>query len=189
MMKHLFLFLVLVGNLVNAQTINDAISKDIKSKTALNLSKIPVGSEKLYGFDSRADFDNCTLGNPIRMVTLTNENTLSEQDQWRVPVKLNGMNKTLFTVQKINGTYEIVDIGGRILSNELQEIENKGISVTYFLRLYSQKIDFVFDSASLNDLSQVTFLPLESAQLFLNARQKGTITTSLKLDEVLNLIK
>jgi len=188
-MKHFFLVVVFVANIINAQSINDEISNDIKSKILINLSKIPVGSEKLYGFDSREDFKNCTIGTPIKIVLLNDNNILIEQEQWRIPVKLNGNNKTLFTVQKIDDTYEIVDIGGNDLSKELQVIESKNSSVNYFLRLYNPKIDFVSNALNLKDLANVRFFLMESAQLFLEAKQKNRVTTTITISELLNLIK
>lgn len=164
--KFLLLF-TFIGFIVFTQTMNETITN---FKIENILEKIPFGSEKSYGFSFREEFKQCTLGKPIGMITIGNDQKLQELNQWRIPVIHNGSHKTLLTIQKVNGKYEVVDIGGNQLSVELQKFENKGLQVSYLLRLYSQGIDFVSTSKDIIPDATIEFVPLESAQNYLNLK-------------------
>src|ERR1041385_5896858 len=70
------------------------------------LTLIPDGQEQAYGFNSRADFAKAATGEVYRTISFTNEfyqdeeissskNYIRVQNEWRVPVVVDGNNKTL----------------------------------------------------------------------------------------------
>ena len=186
-MKKLYYLIILFGTFMNAQNSNDSIVNMVKSQIQINLSKIPEGSEKLYGFDYRRDFRNCAVGKPIRVLTINQNNKVEELNQWRIPIVLSGNNKTLFTVQKINNNYEIVDIGGAELAKEIQAVEANSNSIKYLIRLYGLHIDFVSDTSVINTYNELKITPLTSAKDFLNSRNYPSTKTVFRLDELLEI--
>ena len=53
-----------------AQNEESLIIRKAESQLLETLSKIPIGSEKKYGFDLREDFQKCKVGKPIKVLTL-----------------------------------------------------------------------------------------------------------------------
>lgn len=112
-----------------------------------------------------------------------------EQNYWRIPTKLNGINKILFTIQYSNASYEIVDIGGKQLANELQSLEGKGIYSTFLLRLYEQSIDFILNCTDKTKLKTAYFYPLESAKNYCKNKQQNESAEYYSLQEILAILK
>jgi hypothetical protein len=169
-MKKSFYFILLLAFQLNAQSANELIKKILKNKTEINLSKIPLGNESLFGFDSRNDFKNCIVGEPIKVITLSN-NSWIELNEWRVPIVLNGKNKLFFTVQKNNTIFEVVDIGGVELAKEIQKTKINNKPIKYLIRLYNLHIDFVSQDFPTNSDKNLKILPLQSAKNYLNSNK------------------
>jgi hypothetical protein len=163
-----FLFcVVLTAFQMSGQNSNEIIQNIVKNQIEINLSKIPEGKENLFGFNSRNDFKNCKAGDPIRVVTLVDD-ALVELNEWRVPIVLDGRNKLFFTIQKNSVDYEIVDIGGVELAQEIQKIKIDNVPVKYLIRLHRLHIDFVSKGFSSN-LDEEVIVPLQSARIFLSS--------------------
>jgi hypothetical protein len=93
---------------------------------------------------------------------------LVELNEWRVPIVLDGRNKLFFTIQKNSVDYEIVDIGGVELAQEIQKIKIDNVPVKYLIRLHRLHIDFVSKGFSSN-LDEEVIVPLQSARIFLSS--------------------
>jgi hypothetical protein len=152
------------------------------------LALVPQGQERNYGFDSRDDFQKATTGEVYRTISFTNEfyqdkeissskNYFLLQNEWRVPVVVEGKNKTLLTVFGKDTSLHVVDLGGAVLASELQSktigFDNKE---KFILRIYPLKIDFLVFVDNGKELSEAQFFPLASA-VNLNASLSGKILT------------
>lgn len=201
MNKSIFLTAALVCILARISfSCDDISSKVIKAaqdNLASSLAKIPAGQEKSFGFTSRDEFVNASVGKPYRVitfhkdfyndeVTLDKNNSIVTQNEWRVPVTVNGKNRLLLTVTGIGDEYKVVDVGGAGLAKELEQKTIVGNNY-FLLRIYPLSADFVAVSNSAS-LEQAQFIPLTSALSafeFLKAIDKS----SWLLDELLSQIK
>ncbi len=168
-MKKYYYILLLLAFKISAQSVNETIINNIKSQVTICLTKIPIGSEKSFGFDSRNDFNNCKLGDPIKVITIS-DNKWLELNEWRVPVILNGNYKLFFTVQKNNDTFEIVDLGGSDLAQEIQTININSKPIKYLIRLFKINIDFVSQEYATNPEKELITVPLKSAKKYLKTK-------------------
>ena len=177
-MKYLIFLLLLitpVNAFGNEDDIYEAGSKDL----LLFLKAIPPGQEDLYGFDSRHDFAEAVLGGPIPVLTIDQDNnySLTEVNEWRLPVLLNSKPVAFLTVSKMNDQWQAVEIGASGLAREISGIQD----VQAILRLYSLKSDFVM-------LSQERFLPLQSTSIHLKKSMSGMIQY-YTLNDIVDLVK
>lgn len=127
------------NNDINLLVKNEA---SLKALSLFNL--IPEGKEKDYGFNNRGDFFKTKIEEPYQTYYVTlhnNKLTFISGNEWRVPVSVDGKYVTLLTVQINNGKIEVVDLGGNILAQKIQE----------FNELYSSE-------ASQNVIIRNTFL-------------------------------
>lgn len=154
---------------ISAQTTEDSIVSAAQQSLKSKLELIPVGSEKLYGFDSRENFSSCTVGRPIAVYSLSKDDSLIFNNEWRVPVIYSGVNKTLLTVKKTNQGFEVVDLGGAQLAFELQAYEPSDFRKLYLFRLYKLHCDFVTITSDNSMLYIAEFIPLESGKIFLQS--------------------
>lgn len=154
---------LLMTNFLFSQTTEQTIVDEVEKNTSLFLSKIPVGSESHFGFDSRDDFDNCTVGKPIRVITIDANEIFNQLNEWRVPILLDGVNRVLFTVIQHDGKFKIVDIGGKGLAQELQSLQDCEHTYLYLFRLYKQNMDFITSCTDEIDIEKALFTPLISA--------------------------
>jgi len=165
------------------QSEKDSIISIVQSNLAQVLTRIPIGNEIYFGFTKRAEFQQCTSGKPIRVLSLNSKGNLIKLNQWRVPIILNGDYKVLFTIQKIRKTFEIVDIGGTKLAEEIQLV-NKSNTIENLIRLYNLHIDFVSDDTIFEMDSNTQIHPLQSAKSWIGVG-KDTYT----IEELKELIK
>jgi ABC-type transporter MlaC component len=70
-MNRFLYFVILLAFQMNAQE-SDEIKNMVKNQIEINLSKIPANKENSFGFNSRNDFKNCKVGDPLRVITLSN---------------------------------------------------------------------------------------------------------------------
>lgn len=163
-MKRFVYFIILLAIQMNAQESDEIIRNLVKNQIEINLNKIPVNKENSFGFNTRNDFKNCKVGVPIRVITFS-DNILVELNEWRVPIVLDGRNKLFFTVQKNSSDFEVVDIGGADLAQEIQSIKIN-IPIKYLIRLFNLHIDFVSHKLWSNRDEEM-IIPLQSAKKFL----------------------
>ena len=186
-MNRFLYFVILLAFQINAQESDEIIKNMVKNQIGINLSKIPVNKENSFGFNSRNDFKNCNVGEPIRVITLSN-NILVELNEWRVPIVLDGRNKLFFTVQKNNSDFEVVDIGGADLAKEIQEIKTNTMPVKYLIRLFNLHIDFVSHKL-LSNIDEEMIIPLQSAKKFLDSNLVYSEKDVLSFRNLLEIIK
>lgn len=134
------------------------------------LAKIPEGSEREYGFPSRQEMNHALLGQAIQMITVEQDTQKNYRIQysreWRIPVLCHGDFRTLLSLmERADGGYEAVGIGGHRLAIELQSyVSLFANSKLYLLRLYSSQMDFLVVVPSQSSIEQGIYYPLESAQ-------------------------
>ncbi len=188
-MKHLLILMLLFATGLHAQNIEDSVVKKVNQNMVFQLSKIPAGSEKSYGFDSRNDFAKCIAGKPIRVITLDKENSLSELNEWRIPILKDGKSCILFTARVNSDTIEIVDLGGAQLAKELQPVLNNDLKYHFMLRLFALHVDFVAACSDKTMIEQAGFIPLQSAKMFLQKKSDGKDKAVFTLSEVKQINK
>jgi hypothetical protein len=125
--KYYSLFIVfLIAGRLFAQTNDSLIKAEASLKVLSFLNLIPEGRELDYGFTNGRDFSKAKIEEPYQtyFVSYTN-GTLGfvSSNEWRVPVSIDGQYITLLTVQMHNGQAEVVDLGGNILAQKIQEFE------------------------------------------------------------------
>jgi len=124
------------------------------------LELIPLGKEKLYGFENRDMFYNCEIGNPIKMLRISNEREIEATNEWRVPIINNGKYITLLTIIENGKKYEIVDLGGNILAEIIGNYNNQNEKISFWLRDYRRIIDYI--SFEYKSFSDKNFYEIES---------------------------
>ncbi|MFA5405050.1 MAG: hypothetical protein WC358_08960 [Ignavibacteria bacterium] len=162
----LFLFLlffpILIGSYIYITNNNDEpdIYREIKNtaKDGLQdfIKQIPEGYETEYGFSSKYEVINATIGNVYEVYTISPEflnfpnndkkSFVRPIGQFRVEVTYNDEVKTYLTVDKVNGNYKVVDLGGAELSKEFSKTvsrvrDNNPRRIIF--RLYQLQCDFL----------------------------------------------
>lgn len=153
-----YVFLYENGN-INEPEIYREVRKVAESGMWDFLKQIPVGFETKYGFSSRAEVTNSSIGNIYEVYTITPEflefpnidmkSFVKPEGYFRVEVTCNNEVKTFLTVDKINGNYKVVDIGGDRLARELDNIikySNDKSNRRIIFRMYQLKCDFLATS-------------------------------------------
>jgi|WetSurSiteA1Bulk_404760.scaffolds.fasta_scaffold72354_1 hypothetical protein len=204
MIKTILIITLLSFNSLSESCQNEIRQEDKVIKTAKDnisgfLSKIPVGQENNYGFANREEFRICVVGKPYRVVTFTNDfytdeklsnkNYILIQNEWRVPITVNGENRLLFTVIQQDTIMQVVDIGGAALAKELEQ-NNADLTSkdSYLLRVYPLTLDFLVKVPQGSSFTDATFIPMKSARMILNSfDNKGLTNYALK--DILQIIK
>ena len=149
------------------------------------LKAIPVNDLSHYGFSAEEDLANATLGDPVRVYTISPDglfgytekmelsSLLSPTDLWFFPVLYLGDVRTILTVDKMNGELKAVAIGSSGLARQLKEVqdtwpESEGYEHT-FVRIFQAQADFVI----LFKEESVKMVPLESAKVALKLDKTG----------------
>ena len=192
--------LIFCSSFTSSDEIESKVLKAAQDNLASSLSKIPEGKENLYGFGSRDEFKSCTVGKPYRVIALNNafyndetvlaeKNYIIEQNEWRVPVMVNGENRLLLTVARESETFNVVDLGGMQLAKELQQKSEKfSLSESrYILRIYPLVSDFLVKTTS-GSLTNARYIPLTSASIGIETLKEDS-KYEYSLNEVLQLVK
>ncbi|MEO8147013.1 MAG: hypothetical protein ABI723_05210 [Bacteroidia bacterium] len=147
------------------------VIKSAQDNLQNSLLKIPAGHEKDFGFKNREEFALCTVGSPYRVITFTkdfyegemvaNKKYIVLQNEWRIPVMVNGQNRILLTINANSDNYNVVDMGGAALAKELQQRNNAG-NHCYILRVYPLACDFLV-VAEAPAFTDVQCIPMTSA--------------------------
>jgi hypothetical protein len=192
----LFIIALLFFSSFNTISSDDPVISAAQKELQSYLALIPAGRESLYGFPCAADLKNCTVGKPYQLLKLSTDfyqgtytpetDYLVMGNEWRVPVVSGGTNCSLLTVTSQGGNYNVVDMGGALLSRELQQASAQTGSGDqfYILRIYTLHADFFVD-AKTSSASDASFFPLTSAIMAMPSLQNK----SYSLSEVLPVIK
>jgi hypothetical protein len=181
-----------------AQDVEKKVLKAAKSGYREYLNKIPQGQERNFGFRSRTEFNKVTIGKPYRVVTLKNEfftgkidparNYLAATDEFRIPLLVNNDYRVLITIVKMNGAWQVVNIGSSGMASELGILERKHPSPSrsgLIMCVYRASCDFFLSSPD-NSLANPTAYPFESAVLGLSIKDKNL---PLSVNQLLPQIK
>jgi hypothetical protein len=111
------------------------------AKEQLNewLEKIPVNSERLYGFNDRSGFRKAAPGNVYRVCRQAGDDAKGEivySGEVRVPVIAENEYKIFVTLVKIEGKWTIVDLSGAPLAKNLQKVEESLKGKVFMERLF-----------------------------------------------------
>jgi hypothetical protein len=172
------------------------VKKAAQDQLQATLAMIPAGQEPGFGFASREQFQSATIDEVYRTISFTNEfyqeqkltdkNYIRVQNEWRVPVLVDGDNRVLLTVFGQDTSLNVVDIGGTLLAKELQ-IKSEGQSEKdkFILRVYPLAIDFVVFVAHGKTLAEGNYYPMNSAR----AALPSLTGTALTQTEIFSLVK
>lgn len=186
--------------LQKATEMDHLVMKAAEGQMNVFIDRIRAGDDNLYGFTLDDDLDECTVGKPYRILTLTHDfYTQPLQDdrdyivfnnEWRAPVKIKGVNRNLLTVKGTSGNYEVTEMGDTTLAKELQMI-NKGTAGEedqYYLLSVPELPAMFFVHETSGSLVDAQFIPLSSAVAAIpaiRAQRKDVFT----LDETEQMIK
>ncbi|MFZ4399767.1 MAG: hypothetical protein ACOYO1_07015 [Bacteroidales bacterium] len=197
----LFFALLILYSLSYSQTENveNKVIKIAENNLSVSLSKIPIGMEKYYGFSDRKEFIDASIGKPYRVISLSNEfysnqklsttNYIQIKNEWRVPVIVKGANKILLTVIRQDTSFEVVDLGGAALAEELQQKSKYSFNdELYILRIYPLAIDFFVRISVGSSFSEALYIPLNSAINGLSSLKEKNLT-KLNLTDVFSITK
>ncbi len=111
-----------------AQNINtiSMIKEEASQKALYFLNLIPEGREKDYGFNKRSDFSKIKIEEPYQTYYVSEKNDklmFISGNEWRVPISVDGHFISLLTLKIIKDQAKLVDFGGNILAQKIQEFE------------------------------------------------------------------
>jgi hypothetical protein len=205
-MKKIHLFLFISCMITSAVTAQDAGRQKMLQEAASGLQawlgNIPGGSESNYGFNSRTEFADATLGEPYEVFTLTGDffredikqekNYLKATGEWRIPVLVNQENRALITVVEKNDKWTIVSLGARELAHELQGFDSfpvfKNAKNLRLFRVFQLQSDFLFSGDPSSTSPEISFYPLHSASLNI-AKVRESREKTFGLNQLLSFIK
>jgi hypothetical protein len=191
--------LVVFSSFVPVSNTDQLVMAAAESQLPVFLSKIPAGHIRWYGFKAEDDLDLLEIGKPFRVLMLTNDfysgpleddkNYFIIKNEWFVPVSINGVNRTLLTMDGNPGNYLISAMGDTLLTKELQE-QSAGANKDddfYILRIPRLRADFFVDETN-NSYSEAHFTPLLNAVLAMPSLS-NTSRTSFTLNEMEKAVK
>ncbi len=161
------IFLLVFSQVLLGQNIKDEVKIFAERNLQSVLEKIPSDDEISFGFNSRDEFQQAKLGEPLEFIwyseTNDNSNTV-----WRVPIVVNGEYRALLNVQNLGTEYKIADFGASVLAKDIQRTINKNNekSISGILRLTAITSDFLI----VINGEKEEYLPLTSAKMFINSR-------------------
>jgi hypothetical protein len=154
--------------------VSKIVGEFAQQQMAAFLDRIPQGQEVVYGFTSRSNFLLASAGRPIQMITLdpgqfrlNKVPSVRFLREWRVPVCLSDSWRALLTVANTGGQYEIVALGARELSHELdsyRKIITDPDSEVAILRIFQLSMDFLCVYPASGSPEEGTFYSLMSAK-------------------------
>lgn len=153
------------------------------------LEMIPQGQEYKYGLESRAEFMQCTVGEPLRMSELSTDGVVQLQNYWRVPVVLDGKYRHFMTViLNDENQLELVGVGGLVLAENIQMERNSGKDIDMIIRVYSHQMDFAGSLKNLDNTDNMILYPLHSAKNFI-VDKNMSLYTEYKLSQVIVILQ
>jgi len=191
--------LVVFSSFLPVNNTDQLVMAAAESQLPVFLSKIPASEIKWYGFKANDDLDLLEIGKPFRVLMFSNDfySSPAEEDknyfiiknEWLVPVSMNGVNRTLLTMDGNPGNYLISAMGDTSLTKELQEQSAGANSEAdfYILRIPRLRADF-FVTETHNSYSEARFTPLLNAVLAMPSLS-NTSRTSFTLSEMEKAVK
>ncbi len=184
---------------MDAQSFNDSLARLATAQLSGFLSKIPVGSELIYGFNDRAEFRRTTIGSPYRVFTVSPEalsgtlvqdrDYLTAVDEWKFPVLVDGRSRALLTMGLVNGTWQAVELGSAHIARELDGLEQgRSFEQKVLFRLYQLECDFQILVAKGNAIADGVAAPLKSSLTVFRDRLPAG-RSSFALKELLPIIQ
>ena len=163
-MKKLLLTLLCLPIIVFGQQANQ--TKIVKNTANIQLddylNKIPVGKEKLFGFNDRDEFMEAEIGNAYEVFTVNTkffeaenlaieDSYITTTNNWRVVILVNNEYRALLTVSKENNEWQVVKLGAKGLANELNDFsqEHPQLINSKILRVFQLKADFIVTSQNI----------------------------------------
>lgn len=153
------------------------------------LDKIPQGFESRYGFNNRKEFSRAEVGVPVRVYRADTDNPSDHplpENEWRVPVLVDGEHRALLTVTAENGVLSVVDLGAAVLAREFGDYHRKypGKSRA-LLRLHALKCDMMIIGRPGAAVDDGDYYPLHSARAWFAAdgsrpRSRKTTFTEIR---------
>lgn len=199
MRKYLLIAAVVILSSFNTATTKDyvAVVSAARSGAGKLISQIPAGSESQFGFTNRDEFNHILIGQPLHVVTLNMDffssptlmqgaTYITESNEWRVPLEVDGKSRVLVTVNSKDGAYEASDLGGAGLAQELQTaVKAYGENGhCYLFRVYQLHADFLVTTQD-DVLAGAKYIPLTSAMMAIPSLKN----TAYKTADILNIIK
>lgn len=158
----------------------------LQKKLPQILEKIPYGNEIGYGFESRDEFLNSTVGTPFKFYNIK-KNELVDTSPYCVPIMVGNEFRALATLDYIHDNLQIVDFGSNSLAKEIQMVchENKTLNFIGILRIYEIYSDFLVVSKDQKKL----FIPLTSAKRYLHTIDVYNNDKLFTESQIINLLK
>lgn len=117
--------------------------KTVEPMVQAFIHEIPEAYLLHFGIRNYDEVENAELGTPVRVYTLEND-SLVFTNTWRVAYISENEHKALLTLTRdVDGTYEVVDFGAKILAEELANASQIK-QVKGLLRVYELQKDFFF---------------------------------------------
>ncbi len=176
------------------------VKKAAQQQLQTALAGIPAGQETGFGFSSREEFKSATVGEVFRTISLTkefyqddqliNRNYIHVQNEWRVPVVVNGDNRVLLTVAGHDTALNVVDIGGAMLAKEMQAKSNGQSSKDKFIfRIYPLTMDFIVLVEHGKSLEEGNYYPMNSAVMAIPTLDGSSMTQAEVFQQIKKKLK
>jgi hypothetical protein len=128
------------------------------------LKFMPKNTEERYGFNNRDEFKRASLGIPYQEYSMQTEEPTGF---WRVPVTVDGENRALLRLIRVEGEWKFSGFGGAVLARDLGKLEKEAgqarPSGGRIIRDFEMTCDYVqFDRAP-GSKPDGLVIPLESA--------------------------
>lgn len=168
---------------LSAQEVNEVTASEVVQAAVDGLGyfleRLPTEIIANYGFSSKEELSQATVGDPFRVYTITPDKIMSYNKKiefsslisptslWLFPVLCHGEVRTILTVDLVQGKQEAVAIGSSRLARQLALIKKKWPSSDGYehklVRIYQAKSDFVVLSKD----GTTKIIPLYSAAVAL----------------------
>lgn len=144
------------ANALSTDVDEDALRAAVQPQLAAYLDAIPDGQEETFGFHSRDEFDQCTLGKPFAMFELQRGPKAVFLNYWRIPVLVDGAYRALADVQLRERKYVLTAIGAAQFAPQLEAqattmgiVEPKSTATAAILRTFAPFDDFIVSPSDL----------------------------------------
>ena len=105
----------------------------VNAGLAKYLSKIPANREYLFGFNTRDEFVNINIGNPLQIISISKDailennpiNAFISLTRWKVPLIIDGEYRCFLDIIQLGSNYKVVGMGLRYLASDLYKFENE----------------------------------------------------------------
>ena len=169
----------------NAEFVPDEVVSAARDGLHLYLNAIPEGELGHFGFTSKEEFDQTTIGTPFKKYTINPSEILSYKgevnissllfpiEHWLFPLICKGKARVLLTVARMWGEWQAVDLGGADLAVEIEQIAqswptSRGYEMK-FIQVYQANSDFVL----LTKDGVSNLVPLKCASIVLGLVKRG----------------